>query len=99
MDRTTALRILRELQSSLHARGVEHAALFGSVARGQNRPLSDIDVLITPKPGRKLDLFDLGAIQSILESGFEGRRVDVLVEPIRQTEIREAAREDRVHAF
>lgn len=99
MDRNRALRTLQGVRGTLEARGVEHVALFGSVARGQGRPSSDIDVLITPRPGRRFDLFELGAIQSILEDAFRGRRVDVVVEPVRRTEVREAIARDRVHAF
>ena len=37
---------LRENETALRAQGVKHAALFGSRARGDNRPDSDIDILI-----------------------------------------------------
>jgi predicted nucleotidyltransferase len=78
---------------------VQHVALVGSLARGQSRASSDIDVLITPQEDRKLSLFDLGAVQTLLESSFPGRRVDVLVAPIRRPDIREAVTRDSVHAF
>lgn len=99
MDRQRAIIVLQSLQGSLNARGIAHAALVGSVARGQEHAASDIDIVVTPQPGRKLGLFDLGAIQSILEAGFGDRRVDVIVEPIRRDDLRERTRRDRVHAF
>jgi hypothetical protein len=34
----------------LRARGVAHAAVFGSVARGEQRPGSDIDIMIDVEP-------------------------------------------------
>ena len=46
MNSQDVLAKLRENESALRARGVKHAALFGSCARGDNRPDSDIDIMI-----------------------------------------------------
>jgi uncharacterized protein len=40
------LQILRTHESELRQLGVSHAAVFGSVARGEARADSDIDVLV-----------------------------------------------------
>lgn len=57
--------------------GVTNVRLFGSVARGNAGPDSDIDILVDLEPGR--NLFDLGGflmdIQDIL-----GRQVHVVTE-------------------
>jgi predicted nucleotidyltransferase len=44
--------------------GVTSIALFGSVARDEAGPSSDVDVLIDVR--RPFDLFDLAAVQSAL---------------------------------
>jgi uncharacterized protein len=44
MNRYDALETLRRSERALRERGVKHAALFGSVARGDHRPDSDIDI-------------------------------------------------------
>lgn len=98
MNRDHALAVLRRLRASLEARGIAHAALFGSVARGQGFTRSDVDVVITPVAGRRLDLFDLGGVQTLLDEGF-GRDVDVIVEPVRKPELRRAIARDRADAF
>ena len=95
----SALAVLQRLRPTLEARVVAHAWLFGSVAREQASHMSDVDVLITPHHGRRLGLLDLGAIQSILEGGFAGLHVDVVVEPVGRSEMQEAIARDRVHAF
>ena len=40
--------------------------VFGSVARGEDRPDSDIDILVDALPGTTL--FDLGGLQDTLET-------------------------------
>lgn len=54
--------------------GASNVRIFGSVARGDARPGSDVDFLVDLEPGRSL--FDLGGLQMDLEELF-GRRVDV----------------------
>ena len=55
MTRQNAIEILQQNQDALRARGIRHAALFGSVARGEARSTSDVDVLIELDPALKLD--------------------------------------------
>jgi uncharacterized protein len=43
MNLQDALATLQRHESALRARGVAHAAVFGSVVRGDNRPDSDLD--------------------------------------------------------
>ena len=50
MDRNAILARLREHERALRERGVNHAALFGSRARGDNRPDSDIDIRVEIGP-------------------------------------------------
>ena len=57
--------------------GATNIRLFGSVARGEERPDSDIDFLVDLQPGRSL--FDLGGLLTDLE-GLLARSVDVVTE-------------------
>ena len=49
-DRQEIIDRLRQNEAALRARGVSHAALFGSRARGDNRPDSDTDIMIELDP-------------------------------------------------
>ena len=98
MKRDQALTILRQLRASLEARGIAHAAIFGSVARGDGTEVSDVDVIVTPAIGVRLDLIDLGGVQTLLDEQF-GLDVDVVVEPVKKTELRRAIQRDRADAF
>jgi predicted nucleotidyltransferase len=98
MNRDHALAALRRLRQPLLARGIAHASLFGSIARGRARENSDIDVVVTPVVGARLDLIDLGGVQTLLDESF-GRDVDVVVEPVRKADLRAAIEQDRIDAF
>ena len=52
-----AIAVLQKNADALRARGVRHAALFGSVARGEARLDSDIDVMIELDPDAPIDVF------------------------------------------
>lgn len=52
-------------------------ALFGSILRDDFGPDSDVDVLITVRPGQRLTFANLGAMQEDLEL-LLGRTVDLL---------------------
>jgi predicted nucleotidyltransferase len=50
MNRENIIARLRENEADLRARGVAHAALFGSRARGDAGPDSDIDIMVELAP-------------------------------------------------
>ena len=74
-------RSLNEHRDAILAIATRHGArnvrLFGSVARGDARPDSDIDLLVDLEPGRSL-LDHVGLWQDLEE--LLGRRVDVVVD-------------------
>jgi len=73
---STALQINREAIRAVAARcRATNPRVFGSVARGDDTPDSDLDLLVDPLPGATL--FDLGGLQIELEE-LLGVHVDVL---------------------
>jgi predicted nucleotidyltransferase len=58
MNSSEAIATLRRSQQVLHERGVTHAAVFGSVARGGSRSDSDIDIMIEVDPNARMTVFD-----------------------------------------
>jgi predicted nucleotidyltransferase len=73
MERQEIIARLRENEAALRARGVTHAALFGSHARGDNRPDSDIDILIDIAPEAPVGLWEYVDIMQYLEDSFRAR--------------------------
>lgn len=78
---STAVRIrpdiiTDEFLATMRARGVVKAHLFGSVSRGEERPDSDVDLLVAFAEGRD-ELLEQFWLSEELER-LCGRRVDVL---------------------
>lgn len=65
MERELVLQILRQNRAEINSYGVKSLALFGSVARGEARPDSDVDLLV--EFDRPVGLFGLIALQQRLE--------------------------------
>ena len=59
------------------AHGASRVRVFGSVARGDANPDSDLDLLVDLSPGRSL--LDIVAMKQDVEE-FLGRKVDVVTE-------------------
>lgn len=57
MERDAAIQILRTHEDALRARGIRHAALFGSTARGEATRESDVDIVIDLDENVKLDVY------------------------------------------
>ena len=93
-----ALTILRAHECELKARGVKHAAIFGSLARGQARPDSDVDVLVELDRESKLGLFAYAGIVEDIGDLF-ARRADVANAHALRPSMSRSILSDAVYAF
>jgi predicted nucleotidyltransferase len=98
MNRQEILDRLRENERALRERGVTHAALFGSRARGDNRPDSDTDIMIEVDPDAHISVYDYVGLKEYIASLFDGR-VDVVSRDGLKPYVRPAATADAVYAF
>lgn len=73
--------------------GARNVQVFGSLARGEARPDSDVDILVKLELGRSL--LDLVAIKRDLED-LLGRQVDVVTEAALSPYIREEVLKEAV---
>jgi predicted nucleotidyltransferase len=98
MNKHEAIEILRRHQADLRARGIVHAALFGSVARGEAGPQSDIDIMIELAPDASLDIFAYVELKNFVAALFPGP-VDVVNKDALKPYVRPPATADSIYAF
>ncbi len=98
MDKRDAIKVLRRHQADLRARGIIHAALFGSVARGETGPKSDLDILIELDSKLKLDVFAYAGLKRYVAELFNGP-VDVVNKDALKPYLRQPVSADAVYAF
>jgi predicted nucleotidyltransferase len=101
MDKAEALRRLREREADLRALGIERLSIFGSTARGEDRPDSDVDLaaIIDYDKVRTLGPFGFFGIEDRI-ADMIGVRVDFITEPFEQAPRLQAQIDrDRVRVF
>lgn len=85
---TPAVAEIREkVQDVMRRHGVVRASVFGSVARGEDQPTSDVDFLVELEEGRTL--LDLSGLRLDLEELLE-REVDVATPNSLHPQLRES---------
>ena len=93
-----AIAVLVAHRDALRARGVRHAALFGSVARGEAHQDSDLDILIDLDPDAKLGIFEYVGIRQFIAQLFPAS-VDVVDRAALKPHVRPSAESDAIYAF
>lgn len=87
MDREQVIACLKAHERELRAAGIVQLSLFGSVARGEAKPGSDLDLAVRLDPQARIDLFKFYGLAERLE-GMLGNKVDLLCEPVERASLR-----------
>lgn len=98
MDREQVIAKLRAHERQLRDAGIVRLSLFGSTARGDAGPGSDIDLLVAFDDMRRLSLLDVIHVENEI-ADLLGERVDLLVEGTLKPYVRENVERDMVRAF
>ena len=98
MKRDEIILTLKEREADLQARGVRHVALFGSVARNDQRPGSDIDILVDLDPAIVATMFDYAGVKDYVAGLFQDS-VDVIDQDALKPRFRAHAAADAIYAF
>jgi predicted nucleotidyltransferase len=100
MNKQDALDTLRRNQEALRAHGIIHAALFGSVARGEANAASDLDIMIELDPDLEIDMFAYAGLKIFVADLFNGAAdVDVVDKAALKSYVRQPVMADAIYAF
>ena len=92
------LTTLRAHESELRRMGVAHAAVFGSVSRGQAGEGSDVDVLVELDQERPIGIFEYARLKLYVNDLLDGAG-DVVNRRTIKPLLRDSILRDAVHAF
>ena len=92
------LKILRAHEDDLRRCGVAHAAVFGSVARGEATAASDIDVLVELDAAHPMGIFEYARLKLTI-SELLGGGGDVVNRRTLKPALRDNILRDAIHAF
>jgi hypothetical protein len=98
LDLQYVLETLRSHESDLRRLGVSHAAVFGSVARGEAGAESDIDVLVDLDENRPMGIFEYARLKLYINELLDGPS-DVVNRRTLKPLLRASILHDMVHAF
>lgn len=94
----TIIAKLREIEPAIKAQGVTRLAIFGSRARGDARPDSDLDVLVDATSREETPPFDLFKVQHLIEDA-TGVSTQVSMRDLLKPRMAERIADDLVEVF
>lgn len=99
MELAEVLAILRAHEAELRARGVESLSVFGSVARGEAGPESDVDLAARLAPDAKMTSVDFHGVREFISRTLRSE-IDLIAEPIAfRPSLQREVEADRAVAF
>ncbi|MCI5046289.1 MAG: nucleotidyltransferase domain-containing protein [Aquisalinus sp.] len=97
VDKDIVISLLNRHRAELETFGIDHLRIFGSVARGEARQDSDVDILAEFRPEAKVG-FSIVSIHRKLEE-ILGRKVDLMRAPVRNQQLLKKIEKESVIAF
>lgn len=98
MDQQTVIRRLASQKHLLQVLGLKRLSLFGSAARGEAGPQSDVDLAVILDEAAHIDLFRFAAISEQV-SRIVGAPVDLVIEPARNPRMQAQIERDRLRVY
>jgi len=102
MRQSEVISALRAHEDELKQAGIASLSVIGSVARGDDRPDSDVDVVVRLADDARHEGFAyFGRIDRLRRrlEAILARHVDLIAEPVQKERLRREIEKDRVLAF
>ena len=90
----TKQQIYQTIADYFKSKPIKKAWVFGSFARGEENPLSDIDVLVVYDDNARVSLLKQASMINELES-LLNRSVDIVQEKLLQNKVKKSVNQDR----
>jgi predicted nucleotidyltransferase len=97
MERAEIIKRIKEIAEPLRTKGATRLYIYGSRARDEARPDSDLDVFVDYAPGAGFSLIELAEIELLLEQHL-GLDVHVKTRPRRKA-LREEIERDAIRVL
>jgi predicted nucleotidyltransferase len=94
----TIIARLRDIEPAIRAQGVTRLAVFGSRARGDARPDSDLDVLVDTTSRGEKPPFDLFRVQHLIEDA-TGIHAQISLQEMLKPRLADRIADDLVQVF
>jgi hypothetical protein len=98
MDRDHVIATLRAHEPELRQAGIVRLALFGSTARGDQGPVSDIDLLAAFDDNRRISILDIAGMEQDL-AAMLGCKVDLIEEGTLKPRVNQSVEAEAIRAF
>jgi hypothetical protein len=98
MKLADVLATLKKAEPELRPHGILHAGVFGSVARGENRHDSDIDIAVDLDDLTVLTIYDYAHVKNVVADLFD-LPVDVVNRAALKPYLRDHVERELVYAF
>ena len=91
-------KLIPQIQAYLATQPVERAYLFGSCSRGEERPDSDVDLLVTYTNSDSMSLMDISRIMVNLSKKLN-RKVDLVEDAYLRPFARQSVDHDKIKIY
>lgn len=98
MERDQVIATLRAHEPALRQAGIVRLSLFGSTARGDRGPASDVDLLAVFDETRRISIFDIAGMEQDL-AAMLGCKVDLIEEGTLKPHVQQSAEAEALRAF
>lgn len=98
MNRDSAIALIKSIEPAIRSLGAVALYIFGSTARDEAKPTSDIDIFVDRDPSKHVGLIELTNLEFLLEETL-GTDVDLCTRTALHPALRETIEKTAIRVF